>query len=78
MVENSKIISFRVSPEEYAHLERIAAVLAEKGKIKNDSVNTLVKAFMYVKVNEFIQLGLLQKEAERREETRPQERESYV
>jgi hypothetical protein len=52
--------------------ERIAKVLAEHNKIKNDSVNTLCKAFMYVKVNEFIQLGLLHRESEERQ-NRPQE-----
>lgn len=49
MVEDIKQISFRVSADEYGHLERIARILAENGKIRNDGLGTLAKAFVFVK-----------------------------
>jgi uncharacterized protein Yka (UPF0111/DUF47 family) len=61
------IISFRVPKKDYIQLERIARTLAENGKIRNESVNTLCKAFMYVKANEFKQIELMQEEIDARE-----------
>jgi hypothetical protein len=49
VVEDIKQISFRVSADEYGHLERIARILAENGKIRNDGVETLAKAFVLLK-----------------------------
>lgn len=49
MVEDIKQISFRVSADEYGHLERIVRILAENGKIRNDGVGTFAKAFVFVK-----------------------------
>jgi hypothetical protein len=49
VVEDIKQISFRVSADEYGHLERIARILAENGKIRNDGVGTLAKAFVFLK-----------------------------
>jgi hypothetical protein len=64
---STKLIAFRVTQKEFEFLEEIAGFLASKGKIKNDSVNTLCKAFMYVKANEFKQIQLMQEEIESRE-----------
>ena len=67
MTEESKQISFRVAAEEYGHIKRIAGLLAENGKIRNNSVGTLAKALVFVKINEFIQIELMQKEVTERE-----------
>jgi hypothetical protein len=58
----SKVVSFRVSAEEYRHFRRIAGILSHHKKIKNDSVGTLARAFTFVKVNEFIQIELMEKD----------------
>jgi hypothetical protein len=58
----SKVVSFRVSAEEYKHLGRIAGILSRNKKIKNDSVGTLARALTFGKVNEFIQIELMEKE----------------
>ncbi len=68
MTEDTKQISFRVTEEEYKHFERIAGILAENGKIRNNGVATLVKALVFVKVNEFIQIELMQKDIDEREQ----------
>jgi hypothetical protein len=59
----------RVSTEKYGHLERIAGILAQNGKSCNDGVGTLAKALVFVKVNEFIQIELMQKDIDAREES---------
>jgi hypothetical protein len=53
MSEESKQISFRVSSEDYKQIKRIAELLAENGKIRNNGVGTLAKALVIVKINEF-------------------------
>ena len=67
MSEESKQISFRVSSEDYKQIKRIAELLAENGKILNNGVGTLAKALVFVKINEFIQIELMQKEANERQ-----------
>lgn len=57
--------------------------MAENGKIRNNSVGTLAKALVFVKINEFIQIELMQKEVNEREEAlearkSPQQAHGYV
>ena len=66
-VKRSKLVAFRVSDTEYKQFERIAAILNSEGKIKSDSVGSLARAFCFVKINEFIQIELLQQMADENE-----------
>lgn len=66
--EESKTVSFRVSAEEYRHMERIAGILSQNKQIRNDSVGAMAKALVFVKVNEFIQIELMQKDIDEREQ----------
>ncbi len=44
MVEDeSKIVSFRFTAEEFKNTERIASLASRHGKIRNDTVTTLAK-----------------------------------
>jgi hypothetical protein len=63
----SQTISFRVSLTEYKQFERIAAILNQKGKIRSDSAGSLAHALCFVKINEFIQLELMQQAADENE-----------
>ena len=63
----SDTISFRVTPSEYKQFERIAGILKQEGKIRNDTVGSLARALCFVKINEFIQIEMLQKLAEENE-----------
>ena len=56
MVEDTRQISFRVTEDEYKHFEKIAGVA------------TLAKALMFIKINEFIQIELMQKDIDARDE----------
>jgi len=60
-------MAFRVSLTEFKEFERIAAILNRKGKIRNDSVGSLARALCFVKINEFIQLELIQKAADEKD-----------
>ena len=62
--EGSRPISFRLSAEEYREAKRIAQMASGHGKIKNDSVSTLAKACLFVRINEWRQIEY-QQEAER-------------
>lgn len=42
--------------------------MAENGKIRNNGAGTLAKELVFVKINEFIQVELMQKEVNEREE----------
>ena len=64
MTEESKLVAFRVTEKEYKQFERISAILNSQGKIKSDSVGSLARALCFVKINEFIQIELMQKAAE--------------
>jgi hypothetical protein len=61
---NSKVIAFRLAPEEYKEAKRIAQMASSHGKIRNDSVNTLAKACLFVRINCWKQIEF-QQEAER-------------
>jgi hypothetical protein len=63
----SETISFRITPTELKQFERIASILNQEGKIRSDSVGSLVRALCFVKINEFIQIELLQKMADENE-----------
>lgn len=60
----SKLVAFRLSAEEYKEAERIAQMASGHGKIKNDSVNTLARACLFVRINEWKQIEY-QQEVER-------------
>ena len=64
MSEERQMINFRVTETEFREFERIAAILNREGKIKSDSVGSLARALCFVKINEFIQIELMQKAAE--------------
>ena len=68
MEDESKVISFRLSPEEFKEAERIAQLASSHGKIRNDSVATLAKACLFVRINEWKQIEALQKVIEERDE----------
>ena len=79
--ERKIIINFRVSEEEYKQFERIATILNSAGKIRTDSVGSLARSLCFVKINEFIQLELMQKAADENEKSNqqnPQERAAKV
>ena len=61
------IINFRVSEEEYRQFKRIAGILNSAGKIRTDSVGSLARALCFMKINEYIQLELMQKAADENE-----------
>ena len=61
MVEDkSKIVSFRLRAEEFKEAERIASLASTHGKIRNDSVATLAKACLFVRINEWKQIEFTQ------------------
>jgi hypothetical protein len=61
MVEDkSKIVSFRLSAEEFKEAERIASLASTHGKIRNDSVAILAKACLFVRINEWKQIEFTQ------------------
>ncbi len=66
--EESKVISFRLSLDEYTEAERIASLTSNAGKIRNDSVATLAKACLFTRINEWKQIEALQKAIEERDE----------
>jgi hypothetical protein len=68
MEDESKTISFRVSVDEYKQIERIAGILSDNKQIRNNRVGSLARAFLFVKVNEFLQVGQTQKTLDEREE----------
>jgi hypothetical protein len=68
VTEDTKQISFRVTQEEYNVFERIAGLLAEKGKIRNGGVGTLAKALLFMKINEFLEIERVQKAIDERGE----------
>jgi hypothetical protein len=61
MTEETKYVSFRVDLIEYKQFQRIASILNHEGKIKSGSVSSLARALCIVKINEFIQIEMLQK-----------------
>ena len=63
-MSEGRMINFRVTEAEYKQFERIATILNREGKIRNDSVASLARALCFVKINEFIQIELMQKAAE--------------
>lgn len=65
---SSKIVAFRLSPGEYKEAERIAILVSENGKIRNDSVNTLAKACLFTRINEWKQIEFEQEIRKQREE----------
>ena len=67
MVDDRRIINFRVSEAEYKEFERIAAILNREGKIRSDTVSSLARALCFVKINEWIQIELMQKAADENE-----------
>jgi hypothetical protein len=66
-------VTFRLSPEEYQEAKRIAEMASKAGMLKNDSVNTLAKACLFVRINEWKQIEF-QHEAEKKREGALKER----
>lgn len=49
----SRTVTFRLSAEEYNEAERIAQIASSHRKIRNNSVNTLAKTCLFVRINEW-------------------------
>ena len=69
MVEDElKIVSFRSTAEEFKEAERIASLASTHGKIRNDSVSTLAKACLFVRINEWKRIEYTQQAINERDE----------
>jgi hypothetical protein len=69
MVEDeSRVVSFRLTAEEFKEAERIASLASSHGKIRNDSVATLAKACLFVRINEWKQIEFTQQAIKERDE----------
>ena len=56
MLQEDLIVSFRLTPEEFKEAERIAAKASDHGTVRNSSVNTLARACLFVRINEWKQI----------------------
>ena len=66
--EKTEIVSFRLTPEEFKEAKRIASLTSSHGKIRNDSVGTLAKACLFVRINEWKQIEFTQQAIDERDE----------
>lgn len=68
----SRTVTFRLSAEEYTEAERIAQMASSHGRIRNDSVNTLAKACLFVRINEWRRIEYQQEVEKAKEALRTQ------
>lgn len=68
----SRTVTFRLSAEEYNEAKRIAQMASSHGKIRNDSVNTLAKACLFVRINEWRRIEYQQEVEKAKEALRTQ------
>jgi hypothetical protein len=66
--EDSRVVSFRLSRDEYKECERIASITSHAGKISHDSVAALAKACLFTRINEWKNIEAIQKAIEERDE----------